>query len=179
MNKFFDCLNVRHLGEAARTLNPNLKEFRSVNDERLDYLTTEFLGYFNSWKMSVTNRPGCFSKGERSSVMLSSYQTLEGLEMEITVNSLVECIKYCLNRGMEFVLTERFNQDPIEQHFGLHRSSCGANTNPNLQEFNNSMVKLRTVGSQVVAPFRGNTARKLDYQAVNDTPLRKRKRSEF
>ncbi|XP_053385111.1 uncharacterized protein LOC128550306 [Mercenaria mercenaria] len=173
MDKFFDCLNVRNLGEGRKKRNDNILPFTSVDDPRLEYLQTEFLGYFQSWKLSVMNRPGQFTKSERNGMLLS-YQTMEGLE--ITVNSVVSCIKDCLRKGMEFVLTEKFNQDPIEQHFGIHRSSQGCNTNPNLNEFNNAMVKIRTVGGQAIAPFTGNTKRHLNFPAVDTASLPKRNR---
>ena len=106
--------------------------------------------------------------------MQVTHQTLEGLEM--TVRSVVECVKECLNKGMDYVLTTRFNQDPIEQHFGIHRTSGGCNNNPTLEQFNNSMVRIRTVGSRVVAPIRANTKRKLELAPIDETPLQKRQR---
>ena len=110
MNKFFDCLNTRSFDEAAKSRNDHVKPFSSVDDPRLTYLLNDFLGYFEEWRVSIENRPGNFTKGERSGMQLS-YQTLEGLEM--TVRSVVECVLYCLSEGMSFVLTNRFNQDPI------------------------------------------------------------------
>ena len=106
-------------------------------------------------------------------MMKLSYQTLEGLKF--TVKSVTECIKFCLKSGMPFVLTDKFNQDAIEQHFGMHRASCGSNTNPTLDQFNCSLQKLRIVGSQALAPMRGNTKRRLELQ-MDDTPLLKKRR---
>jgi hypothetical protein len=40
MNKFFDCLNVWHLGKADRTHKFPFKKYRSVDDEQLNYLST-------------------------------------------------------------------------------------------------------------------------------------------
>ena len=174
MNKFFDCMNVHSLSEAPRKRNENVKPYTSVDDPRIEYLTNEFLKYFDDWKQSVENRRGEFTKTEMSGMQLS-YQTLQGLE--ITVKSVVACVKYCLNSGMEFVLTERFNQDPLEQHFGIQRTSGGCNNNPNLQQFNNNMVQIRTVGSQAIAPIRGNTKRSLNLAPIDDTPLQKRRRN--
>lgn len=34
-NKFFDCLNVRHLDEHRKKLNPNLEPYRKPDDKRL------------------------------------------------------------------------------------------------------------------------------------------------
>ena len=44
---------------------------------------------------------------------------LEGLQ--ITALSTIEAVRFLLNKGMPFVLTERFNQDVLEEHFGRHR----------------------------------------------------------
>ena len=107
--------------------------------------------------------------------MQHSYQTLEGREM--TVRSVVDCIRYCLSEGMSCVLTNSFNQDPIEQHFGLQRFGGGCNNNPTLDNFNNTMVRLRTVDSQAIAPFRGNTKQVLEFAPLDSTPLPKRKRA--
>ena len=173
MNKFFDCLNTRSFDEAARLRNADVKPLTTADDPRLDYLLQKFLGYFEEWKQSVANRPGNFTKGDRSAMQLS-YQTLEGIEM--TVRSVVECVRYCLSEGMSFVLTNRFNQDPIEQHFGMQRFGGGCNKNPTLDKFNNTMVRLRTAGSQAIAPFSGNTKRFLDFDPVDDSPMPKRPR---
>ena len=175
MNKFFDCLNTRSFDEAAKSRNDHVKAFSSIDDPRLTYLLNYFLGYFEEWRVSIENRPGNFTKGERSGMQLS-YQTLEGLEM--IVRSVVECVRYCLSEGMSFVLTNRFNQDPIEQHFGMLRFGGGCNNNPTLDKFNNTMVGLRTAGSQAIAPFAGNTKRLLEFAPIDDTPLPKRQRTE-
>ncbi|CAG2221682.1 unnamed protein product [Mytilus edulis] len=142
MDNFFDCLNVRNLNEGHQKRKDNLKPFTDPNDPRLDYLTDDFLKYFDDWKQSVEARPGEYSKTQKNQMQLS-YQTLEGFR--ITVRSVVECTRLLLRKGMPFVLTERFNQDPIEQHFGIHRTSGGCNNNPTVNQFNHAMVKIRTV----------------------------------
>ena len=172
MNKFFDIMNTRNFKEASKKKNDNLKPFTAVDDPRLAYLTEEFLPYFTDWQREVEARPGNFTRAQRSA-MLPSYQTIEGLK--ITVQSVVECVIYCLNKGMPFVLTEKFNQDAIEQHFGCHRASGGSNSNPSLHQFNSSMQKLRVIGSQALAPLRGNTKRQL-HMHVDSTPLPKKPR---
>jgi len=172
MDRFFDCLNVHNKDQSGRKRNKYLEVFSDVQDERLEYLNGEFLDYFRSWRDSVDMRRGDFTRSQKNGMMLS-YQTLEGIE--ITVKSVTACIQYCLGKGMDYVLTERFNQDPLEQHFGVHRASQGCNTNPTLKDFNNSMVKIRTVGSQALAPFRGNTRRRIVLPNLENGPLKKRK----
>jgi hypothetical protein len=80
MNKFFDCLNTRNLYEGRNTRNPNLAPYTAIDDARLTWLIDDFLKYFDDWKVAVENRPGQFSKSEKSAMMLS-YQTLEGFQI--------------------------------------------------------------------------------------------------
>ena len=48
--------------------------------------------------------------------MFFSWQTYEGFN--ITIHAAIECMKFLLLEGMEFVLTDRFCQDPVEEYFG-------------------------------------------------------------
>lgn len=51
------------------------------------------------------------------------------------VHSLNEVIKFLLNQdGIKFVLTERFNQDPLEIFFGQQRSRGCRNDNPSINQ---------------------------------------------
>ena len=55
MNKFFDCLNVRSLTEYKTRNKPDVKPYTDVNDERLDWLQTDFLSLSNlsTWKNNI------------------------------------------------------------------------------------------------------------------------------
>ena len=52
--------------------------------------------------------------------MFLSQQTYEGLQ--ITAKSTVEHARFLLTSGMKFVLTERFDQDIVEEYFMRQRS---------------------------------------------------------
>ena len=91
--------------------------------------------------------------------MLLSRQTLEGLK--ISVNSIVSCVKFLLNQGVDFVLTSSFNQDPLEQHFSHYRLKGGASDDPIVYDVRNTLNQLRVVNSQALAAVRGNTGRTL------------------
>ena len=58
---------------------------------------------------------------------------------------------------MPFVLTERLNQDCLEEHFGKHRALGRRNDNPDLKQFGYQSNTLRIKRS--VAPVTGNTKR--------------------
>jgi len=78
----------------------------------------EFLDYLRTWKENVDNRPGNFTQNARNRMLLS-WQTYEGFQ--ISVHSAVEVARFLLQQGFEFVLTERFSQDPVEEYFGGQR----------------------------------------------------------
>ena len=82
----------------------------------------KFLEYLKAWKTSIQNRPGNYSQNAKARMFLS-WQTHEGFE--ITVHSAIECTKFLLQEGLEFVLTERFCQDPVEESFGNRRKLMG------------------------------------------------------
>ena len=156
MNRFFDCLNTRNLFEAEHKRDANREAYKDANEDRLKYLEGEFLQYFEDWKESVEKRQGPFSKAEKAGMQLSQ-QTLDGFK--ITINSIVSCVRHLLQEGAPFVLTEVFNQDPLEQHFGHYRHKGGACNNPTIADENHTMTSLRLTGSTALAPLRGNTKR--------------------
>ena len=55
--------------------------------------------------------------------------------MFYTAHSLNDIVKFLLSQGMEYVLTERFNQDPLEVFFGQQRSRGGRCDNPSAKQF--------------------------------------------
>ena len=71
--------------------------------KRLIWLTKVFLKYFEYWKLSTDQRPGNFTEADRGNMFLS-WQTYEGIN--ITVHSVIDLIKYLLNMGVQYVLTE-------------------------------------------------------------------------
>ena len=120
MDEFFDIVNIRNDIEHKTKRKPNLKPFSSPDDPRLSWLVKDFLGYFTNWKKSIKNRPGDFDKDAQAKMFISR-QTYEGLT--ITVHSIVECVKFLLQNNIcNYVLTERFCQDPLENYFGRQRS---------------------------------------------------------
>ena len=60
--------------------------------------------------------------------MFISWQTYEGFK--ITVNAVIEIRKFLLQEGIEYVLTEPFCQDSVEEYFGSQRKLGRRNDNP-------------------------------------------------
>ena len=173
MNRFFDIMNVRSLYEHKHSRNPDVAPFTDPNDARLQWLENDFLGYFQEWKVYVDNIPGDLSKGQRAKMQLS-YQTLAGIE--ITCRSVVNLTRYLLHHFPgSFVLTSRFNQDVLEQHFGHYRHKGGSNDNPTVKDVNHIVTQLRTVDALALAPKRGNAGRQSDeVNNIDHSPLPRR-----
>ena len=176
MDKFFDCLNVRNQFEGHLKRKPFQEPYREINDVRFTWLHS-FLEYLAEWKANTLTRPGNFALIDRNKMFLSR-ETYEGLQ--ITTLSVIEVTQYLLSEGMPFVLTERFNQDVVEEYFGRHRSLGRRNDNPNAYEFGYNCNTLRIQRS--VAPVTGNTRgahkqkRKVSWSTVSNEPIKKRHR---
>ena len=142
VDSYFDCINVRSTTEHLRKRKPFLAPYSSVNDSRFLWLTNDFLGFLRDWKDSIAGRPDNFSQNARSKMFLS-WQTYEGLQ--ITAHSVREATKFLLNEGVEYVLTERFCQDPPEEYFGNQRKLGKRNDNPDMKMFgyNNNTIRVQ------------------------------------
>ena len=89
--------------------------------------------------------------------------------------------KYLLFQpGVSYILSEKFNQDPLKSFFGMQRIRGGSNDNPNVVTFLKNTNTLRLQGSAALKPLRGNSQR--DHKentaplVVDSTPLPKRAR---
>ena len=175
-DNFFDCLNVRCQLEGVKKRKPFLMPYTNENDIRFTWLKDVLLGYLKSWKSSVDNRNGNFSKDVRDRMFISR-QTYEGVQ--ITIHSVIEVVKFLLKNGMPFVLTERFNQDCLEEYFGRHRGLGRRNDNPTVYQFGYQENTLRMQRS--IEPVRGNTKgahnqkKRPSWSVVDNSKLLKRK----
>ena len=93
-----------------------------------------------------------------------------------------------LGRGLlrqypgKFLLSEKFSQDTLEQHFGIHRRGGGCSDNPQLDVFMRQEVALGVVNSDLISNFTGNTRGRPDNRPpidIKDTrlPMKKKKTS--
>ena len=161
--------------EGKKSRKEFLEPYRNVNDQRFTWLSTDFLKFLANWKLAIVNRPGNFSQNARDRMFLS-WQTYEGLQ--ITVNSLIEAVKFLLQADMPFVLSERFNQDVLEEYFGRHRSLGRRNDNPTMFQFGYQSNTIRMQRS--IAPVTGNTQgahkkkRHASWYRVDNEPLDKK-----
>ncbi|KAL9977517.1 hypothetical protein ACROYT_G014926 [Oculina patagonica] len=146
-------------------------------NEKFQFLL-EFLENLRRWKESTDNRPGNFSQNVRSRMFIS-WQTQEGYK--ITVHSAIEATKFLLHEGTEFVLTERFRQDPLEEYFGNQRKLGRRSDNPDIRSFgyNANTIRIqRTVSCQS-----GNTIGRKDkrrsWEQITDSKLPCRKKRKL
>ena len=68
----------------------------------------------------------------------------------MTVKSAIAFTKFLLSKGFEFVLTERFFQDDVEEYFGYQHAQ-GRSDNPSAAEFGYDDLRIATL-QDVVAP---------------------------
>ena len=78
----------------------------------------------------------------------------------------------------QFVLSGKFNQDPLEQHFGRQRMKLGCKENPMLSDYMCNELKLQVAKANMVKIIKGNTRGRNDNETLIDitdtTPLPKR-----
>ena len=134
IDSLFDLLNVRCLDEGKLKGKPFLRSFDEINDIHFDWLKKVFLPYFENWKHSIdqSSEGREFSDIEKAKIFLP-IETYESLKM--TSYAVIECVNFLLGEGMEYVLTERFCQDPVEEYFGHQRMLGRRTENPDLQEY--------------------------------------------
>eukprot|EP00731_Ephydatia_muelleri_P014633 Em0008g353a len=132
MDKFFDALNVHNFSHGSKALKPFQLPYTSATDFQLKilkWLKDTFLCYLKDWKVSVQDQVG-ISKSERNRMLLNDATQL-GLEM--TCQSFLDLVPFLFSMpDVEFFLSQRLCQDPLERFFGLQRQRGSVDENPNM-----------------------------------------------
>ena len=177
MNDFFDCTNVRSLTEHVRRRNQFIKPYIAQDDERFVWLKNVFLKYLENWRQSTMAREGEYSTDDRGKMFIS-IQTYKGLK--ISINAHIEAIQFLLDEGFEYVLSERFMQDVLEDYFGHQRAKGGRSDNPTAEQFGYN--DLTIAAQRDIAPvIRGNVGGRYGKQKwyqVSEEPVKKRKKAK-
>lgn len=143
------------------------------------WLENEFLCYFNEWKQSIKSLEGNFNKNAQSQMFISR-KTFEGFK--ITVYSLVAVTKFLLSEGMEFVLSERFCQDPLEEYFGVQRQQGRRCDNQDWHTFglvyNDNSIRLQRTISCNTGNTRGGYDHKRSWENITDEKFPKKQRGK-
>ena len=176
INDFFDCSNARSTTEHQRKRNELIKPYSTADDERLVWMKDTFLKYLEDWKASTMTREGNYTPAEKEKMFLSR-QTFEGFK--ISVHSHIEAIKFLLSEGFDYVLSERFMQDVIEDYFGHQRTQQGRSDNPSAQQFGYNDLTI-AVQRDIAPSVKGNTGGrygKAKWYTVSEEAVKKRKRN--
>ena len=77
------------------------------------------------------------------------------------VHSFVELAKLLLNTytDVKYLLSEKFNQDPVEEHFGRHRAR--GVENPTVESYMHDEKKIIVAKSEMINIAAGNTRGKI------------------
>ena len=172
MDSFFDCPNVRSFTEHKTSRKPNVAPYKNCDDPRLNWLIDNFLVYLRNWKLYTETLPGNLSQSDREKMFISR-QTFV-----ITVYSMVEVTRHLSSKGVPEVLSNRFIQHILEEHFGQHRSLGRRNENPSSFAFGYQEDTVRD--RQTVMKITLNTSgrhekNKRPWSHVNKETLKKRK----
>ena len=77
--------------------------------------------------------------------------------------------------GVEYILSEKFSQDPLEEFFAKVRGFHGHNSHPTAQQFESALSHITILkGKDILATSRGNITRSEQDTTINDTLLPKR-----
>ena len=100
-----------------------------------------------------------------------------------TVKSFLELVPIILKlTGVTFFLSDKLNQDPLENFFGCVRQRGGVNTNPTIVEAMKSTQTLRVINSiKIDGVLRGNCRGRKRYSLdeMDLQPLPKRRRTSL
>lgn len=118
IDQLFDCLNSKN------KYDKNVYRCALTHDNKVNDHLNEMLPYF---EFIINNNPKnqyCFT---------GFVQTINGILLLSSQNNI------------DYLLTSRLNQDPLENYFSMVRSSNTNNSNPSLYEFNRIMAKLMSI----------------------------------
>lgn len=129
IDKLFDCLNSKTKYEK----NPFRCAF--ITNNEVDTYLEFMVNYISNTALVNKTTVYCF-KG-----LIQSIRAIQ----TVSKNILWE------NIGIEYILTSRYNQDPVENLFAQIRAANGNNRNPSVHEFNHNIAKITTV--KILSPF--------------------------
>ena len=171
MNDWFDCLNGSSEKGKRNIQNDLLQPYRKHDDPRFRFLLEEFLDFFERWYQDVFSRPGKYSKDAREKMFISM-QTYESIQ--VTTRAFVAAVKFMLEIGAPSIDAKKFNQDKIEQFFGLLRMAFGGSRNPTAADVIQKVLTLRVQGAAAKPPSKGNTGDTSKEWIPDESPLPKR-----
>ena len=71
--------------------------------------------------------------------------------MFFLVHSFIDLSKELFDEGADFILSEKFSQDPLEEQCLAHRRISGTNENPSLVQFAQQSIALNVTKSDLIS----------------------------
>ncbi|XP_050038332.1 uncharacterized protein [Dermacentor andersoni] len=128
---------VQHL----RQRFPDVKQYDSTEDARLEWLEVTMPMYLHELKTRCTHPREFLTKETYEAFLTTTYST-------------VACIKHLLRADkFAFVLTRKFNSDPIESLFGTLRRSAGCNDALDVRAALSGLQKVLKIGIAASNPL--------------------------
>ena len=94
------------------------------------------------------------------------------------MRSIIELVPTLLRiPSVDFIMTDKLNQDPLEEHLGKHRSKLGGADNPTVENYQYTERKLILAKGHAIQSLCGNTRgriRKQELDLGETVPLKKR-----
>ena len=109
---------------------PNRMPISDAKDERLAWLTGDFLKWLDDWRASI--RVMAKDNNEAKKMFISE-ETYIGLRM--TAFSMREICENLVNSGFRPVYTANFNQDYLEGNFSVQRAQGRRFDNPTVYQY--------------------------------------------
>ena len=75
---------------------------------------------------------------------------------------MIDLVKFLLNAGVGYVLTNRFCQDPVEQYFGKQRGMWRRSDNPTIYNFgyNDNTIRMQRSNIQIQGNTKGTSQKR-------------------
>lgn len=139
-NNAFDLLNVKSQFSKRNKYNMAL---RSENFNELNTYGVDIIKYIKGLRDS-NNNP-----------IIQSNRKIGFLGFIICLTNMFDLFKILQQKGLQYLLTYKLNQDHLETFFSALRSRGGFNNNPNAQQFESSYKRL-LVRHEIEAADKGN-----------------------
>ncbi|KAK3924128.1 DNA transposase [Frankliniella fusca] len=156
VNDGFDCFNGSGDVHGKRNkVNSLLLPYTSKYDSRFKWLLEKYLRFFQDWKNDTKQRKGNYTSDAREK-MCVSHQAFESLH--ITTYGFISAVQFMLSEvNCPAIDAKKFNQDKLEQYFGILRMSGGGSRSLSVDEVRRKAVKLQLIGNATKPPSKGNT----------------------
>ncbi len=94
------------------------------------------------------------------------------MDISFSVKSFVNLTRELLGvPGVEYILSGKFNQDPLENYFSKQRGICGRMDNPDILQFQQNIRRIHVSANARLESRHANCQAQPDQPMVDDNPL--------